>query len=246
MSLTTTCPCGASVEGGDREALAGAVVEHCRVQHPEWDVSIQAARNLLDALDRLSGPTERLETIGTVEVHPAAGGRIADVLAFFDHDVFADNPGWASCYCRFHHVASGEWGERAAATNRADLESGLESGRTTAFVATVDGRLAGWCNASRRNEYPAHRDGSAADADTAAIVCFAVAPPYRGHGVAHRLVDATIEGLRAAGLRAVEAYPLREPASGAAAYHGTVDMFEAAGFAITRDDDTGIVMGRAL
>ena len=246
MSLTTTCPCGVSVAGPDRETLAQAVVDHCHEQHQEWQVTIQAARNLLDALDRLTGPTERLEAIGPVEVHPAAGGRVADVLAFFDHEVFADNPGWASCYCRFHHVAGTEWGERPAATNRGDLEAGLDSGRTTAFVATVDGRLAGWCNASLRREYPAHRDGSPDDDDTAAIVCFAVAPPYRGHGVARRLVDATIDGLRAANVRAVEAYPVRDPASGAAAYHGTVPMFEAAGFAIVRDDDTGIVMRRTL
>lgn len=244
--MTTACPCGAEVGGSDREALAEAVVEHCRARHPEWSVTIQAARNLLDALDRLTGPTVRLETIGAVEVHPAAGGRVADVLAFFDHDVFADNPGWASCYCRFHHVASSEWGERSAQQNRDDLETGLGSGATTAFVATVDGRLAGWCNASRRSEYPAHRDGSPDDDVTAALVCFAVAPPYRGHGVARGLLDATVDGLRAAGMRAIEAYPVRDPASGAAAYHGTVAMFDAAGFEVTRDDDHGIVMRRPL
>ncbi len=32
------------------------------------------------------------------ELTPALAG---DYLAFFDGDAFADNPDWASCYCRF-------------------------------------------------------------------------------------------------------------------------------------------------
>jgi hypothetical protein len=46
---------------------------------------------------------------------------IGDWLAFFDHDAFADNPRWSSCYCCFHlapHTTQG-WRERSAADNRA-------------------------------------------------------------------------------------------------------------------------------
>ncbi|HEX4492388.1 MAG TPA: GNAT family N-acetyltransferase [Acidimicrobiia bacterium] len=242
---TTTCPCGTTVEGADREALAAAMVEHCGIAHPEWGLSTQAALNFLDAFDRLTGPTARLDTVGPIEVRPAASC-VADVVSFFDHDAFADNPGWASCYCRCHHVAAEGWGDRPAARNRDELESGLRDGAMTGFVATVGGRVAGWCNASRRATMPRHRDDTSADDQTASVVCFVVAPPYRGHGVARELLATTIEALRASGATAVEAYPLRNPADGAAAYHGTVGMFEAAGFDVTRDDDHGIVMRRTL
>jgi GNAT superfamily N-acetyltransferase len=246
VRTTVTCDCGSEIRGGDPPALVSALVEHCNQVHPEWQVGEQAARNFVEAFDRLTGPTERLDQIGAVEVFPVTGDRVDDVLRLFDHDLFADNPGWASCYCVFHHVARAGWGERPAAQNRADLAAVLRSGEMTALVASVDGRLAGWCNASLRRAYPAHRDGSPDDDRNAAIVCFAVAPPYRGHGVARRLLDAAVERLRRADVDAVEAYPTRDPSGASAAYHGTVAMFSDAGFDLVSDDDHGIVMRRSL
>jgi GNAT superfamily N-acetyltransferase len=246
MPTMATCECGREVTAEDRDALVATFVEHCSRLHPEWEVGEQAARNYIEAFDRLTGPTEQLDTIGVVEVRGVDDGNIDEVLRFFDHDVFADNAGWASCYCMFHLVASATWGERPARQNRNDLEAALKSGAITAIVASVDGRPAGWCNASLRRNYPAHRDGTADDDRTAAIVCFAVAPPYRGHGVAGRLVEGAVQRLRADGAVAIEAYPVRDPSAAAAAYHGTVGMFTAAGFDLVSDDDRGIVMRRTL
>lgn len=243
---TATCECGLEIRAADHEALVASVVEHFDREHAEWQVGEQGVRNYLDALDRLTGPTQRLDIIGSIEVHAVEPGNITDVLRFFDHDVFADNAGWASCYCMFHHVDKAGWPERSARQNRSDLDTRLQSGTTSGVVASVDGRLAGWCNASFRSAYPAHRSGSADDDQVAAIVCLAVAPPYRGHGVARRLVDGAIERVRSLGATAVEAYPVRDPSDASAAYHGTVDMFTAAGFAVVSDDQHGIVMRKAL
>jgi hypothetical protein len=57
------------------------------------------ARNYADATKRLTGSTERLSEIGEVAVHRVTDDRIDDWLRFFDHDAFAGNPDWASCYC---------------------------------------------------------------------------------------------------------------------------------------------------
>jgi GNAT superfamily N-acetyltransferase len=246
MRTTATCECGNEITAADPEALTSTFVEHCSQVHPEWEVSEQAARNYIEALDRVTGPTERLAEIGAIEVHTVTDANIDDVLRFFDHDAFADNPGWASCYCMFHLVASSTWGDRSARQNRDDLEAALKSDAITAIIASVEGRVAGWCNASLRRAYPAHRDGTADDDRTAAIVCFAVAPPYRGHGIARRLIDGAVEHLRGSGVAAIEAYPVRDPSAAAAAYHGTVGMFTAAGFDVRSDDDHGIVVRRAL
>jgi GNAT superfamily N-acetyltransferase len=246
MSTTATCECGNEIRADDRETLVFKFLEHCDRDHSEWQASEQVVRNYLEALDRLTGPTERLPELGAVEVGAVRDGDIENVLRFFDHDVFADNPGWASCYCMFHSVEHSTWGERSATQNRADLAGGLRSGVITATIASVDGRVAGWCNASRRRAYPAHRDGSPDDDRVGAIVCFAVAPPYRAHGIARTLVGATVERLRDDGATAVEAYPVRDPSEASAAYHGTVSMFAAAGFDVVSDDEHGIVMRRTL
>ena len=246
LRTTATCECGLEISAGDHEALVAAFVEHCGGVHSDWGVGEQAVRNFIEAFDRLTGPTERLDAIGAVEVHAAEGARIDDVLQFFDHDAFADNPGWASCYCVYNQVDRASWGERSARQNRDELDTSLRTGTTTAVVASVDGRMAGWCNASLRRAYPDHRDGSPDDDRVGAIMCFVVAPPYRGHGVARRLLTAAVERLGAAGATVVEGYPLRDPSGSAAAYHGTVDMFTEAGFDIVSEDEKSAVVRKVL
>jgi hypothetical protein len=71
------------------------------------------ARNYAEATERLTGGTERLSEIG-VTVHPVTEDRVGDWLRFLDHDAFAGNPDWASCYCLEPHLpATPELPERA-------------------------------------------------------------------------------------------------------------------------------------
>ena len=46
---------------------------------------------------------------------------LPDWLAFFDHDAFAGNPDWASCYCHFFHADSAvkPWDDLSGPENRA-------------------------------------------------------------------------------------------------------------------------------
>ena len=243
---TATCECGLEISAADYEELVDRFVEHVDQVHADWGVGERVVRNYLEAFDRLTGSTERLEEIGAIELHAVDSARIDAVLEFFDHDAFADNPGWASCYCMDNQVDRAAWGERSARQNRADLDSSLRSGKITAVVATVDGKLAGWCNASLRRAYPEHRNGSPDDERVGVIMCFVVAPPYRGHGIARHLLHAAVERFAAGGVVTVEAYPVRDPSDLSAAYHGTVAMFTESGFDIESEDEKGIVMRKAL
>ena len=70
--------------------------------------------------------------------------RIDDWLRFFDHDAFAGNPDWASCYCLEPHVpATPEQPERAWRETRATVAERLRGGTTFGYLAYVDGRPAG-------------------------------------------------------------------------------------------------------
>ncbi len=81
---TATCECGRELVADDHEALVATFVEPVDEAHADWKVGETAVRNFLEALDRLTGPTERVEQIGAIEVYAATGSRIDDALRFFD------------------------------------------------------------------------------------------------------------------------------------------------------------------
>ncbi len=88
---------------------------------------------------------------------------------------------------------------------------------------------------------PADQDG------VGSVACFVVAAPYRGHGVASKLLDAAIDRLRARGLRAVEAYPTRpgdDTAQGN--YRGPLSMYLRAGFEPHRETDRHVIVRKTL
>lgn len=242
-STTINCDaCGVPMTGEDRESLITAMVDHFNEAHPQWGLGRVEMANYADALERLSGSTERLEKIGAIEVHRVTPERIPDVLDYFDHDAFAGNPGWAVCYCTFYHQDDPEMnGKRPWEVNRAEMESRLRDGSMVGYLAYVDGKPAGWCNASPRSSYPTRRTGKDDD-EVGVAVCFVIAPPYRRHGLARHLLKAAIEGFRERGTRRVEGHPVLGTDTDAPNYHGPLSLFLEEGFAeVERDERTALV-----
>jgi GNAT superfamily N-acetyltransferase len=243
-----TCEgCDARFEAPDRAGIVDASHAHLSDAHPEWGISRRNAEEYWDAVDRITGSTERLDAIGRVTTAPAAED-VEGVLAFFDRDAFAGNPAWGACYCMFHHLRfeADRWAERGAADNRPELERRLRDGRTIGWVARVDGRIAGWVNASPLAAYPDHGLGDLAPEDVGAIVCFVIAPPYRGHGLARRLLEAALDGFRDQGLSWAEAYPRPEATTAAANYTGPLALYVEAGFEQVGEREGSPVVRRRL
>lgn len=221
------------------KAFGDAFIAHVRADHADWPYGDVAVRNYAEATQRLSDATERLERVGAVEVHPVTPDRIADLLAFFDRDAFAGNPPWAACYCTEPHlvsnVAEDDVENRPWQQNREAMAAMLADGRSRGYLAYVDGRPAAWVNASLRSEYALYRDrvdGDAPAAEVIGISCFIVAPPYRRHGLADRLLDTVIADAPSRGAGWIEAYPAKEVRDGDAGnFHGPLSMFTARGFA---------------
>lgn len=69
------------------------------------------------------------------------------------------------------------------------------------------------------------------------IACFVIAAPYRGHGLARRLLDAACERLAARGLEWVEAYPSKAGKSPQGNYRGPLQMYLDAGFEPWRESE---------
>lgn len=246
--------CGAVVEAADLAEFGDAYVAHARSQHPEWSFPDTAIRNFAEATQRLTGSTTRLETVGPVTVHPVSEERIGDWLAFFDHDGFAGNPVDAVCYCSSPHVfppgQDGGAEMRSWRQNRERMVELLQSGRVFGYLAYVDGRPAGWVNASKRSECSQLRPTEKverSDGEIICVACFVIAPPYRRHGLAGALLRRVVDDAPARNATYVEAYPLHSPAaSDAGNNRGHRSLFEAHGFKVVRRRQRDIVMRRRV
>lgn len=238
--------CGESFSGDDRVELIDAAFEHFSTVHADWGLNRVAVENYYDAKDRLSGAVERLDRIGTIEVHRVTPDRARDAIRFLDHDAFAGNPQWAQCYCMFFHREDPhENGNNPWQKNRADMEERLRTGRTTAYLAYVDGKPAGWCNASVRSAYPPRARGQGDD-EVGVVSCFVIAPPYRKHGLSRRLLDAAVEGFREMGMKKVQAHPRLESPHDAGNFFGPLPLYLGAGFEIVEKKEVSAVVEKVL
>ena len=240
--------CDASIEADAVDDIVDAFVVHGKERHT-WSYPEEAirnyARNCAEAGGRLTGSTERLPEIGDVTLHPMSDGRVGDWLQFFDHEAFAGNPDWASCYCLEPHVpATPERPERPWRETRATVAERLQCGRTFGYLAYVDDRPAGWVNASFRSDYGLYRlvdpDGPKPPS-VIGVSCFVIAPPFRRHRIASALLDRVIADAPARGASWIEGYPHNAPeASDAGHFRGPRSMYEARGFVpiAVREHDT--------
>jgi len=240
--------CEAPVEADAIEALTDAFVAHGKTHswsYPEQSIRHYAV-NYAQAVERLTGPVERLASIGPVTVEAVTTPGVDEWLRFFDHDAFAGNPSWASCYClEPHEPNTPEDPERLWTTSRSRVAERLRAGTTQGYLARVDRQTAGWVNASFRSTYGLFRE-LGENPSVIGLACFVVAPPYRKHGVAGALVDAVVADARGRGAAWIEAYPHNEPeATDAGHFRGPRSMFESRGFAVVEVRERYTVMRRA-
>jgi ribosomal protein S18 acetylase RimI-like enzyme len=225
-----TCFCGApTIDAADLDALVPLAKAHLAETH-DFKLTNANVRDYFEAEDRLSPVRPRLDEIGEVEMHAASTERLDDLLHFFDHEGFAGKPDWAACYCMAHHLGEGgaDW---CRARNRQALIDRIKDGTTAGFLAYADGNVAAWVNASARSSFFEYvgRDEHPDD-KVGSVMCFVVAPPYRRHGLAERLLDTALESFAAKGLTIAEAYPNRDPSDDASAYHGPMSLYTERGF----------------
>jgi len=240
--------CDAFIEADGADAVVSAFVVHGQERHtwsyPEESIRTYA-RNYAEATERLSGSTERLSEIGAIAIYQATAERVGDWLRFFDHDAFAGNPDWASCYCLEPHLpASPEQPERVWRDTREAMGCRLRDGGTFGYLAYVDRQPAGWVNASLRSDYGLYRSadpGGPAPASVIGVSCFIVAPPFRRHGIASALLDRVITDAPGRGAAWIEGYPFNTPEDNDAGhFRGPRSLYDARGFEpiVVRERDT--------
>lgn len=169
-----------------------------------------------------------------IEVVPLTPERFKDLATLFKE---GGDPKW--CWCVYFRFRGRDWSNSTAAGNRAALEELTERPLAPGLVAYQDDRVVGWVSLGPREDYDRLASSKILapidDTPVWSIVCFVVSRRARGRGVAAELLDAAIEFAREHGATTLEAYPVdtgggRVPAANA--YHGTLAMFERAGFEV--------------
>lgn len=195
-----------------------------------------------------------------ISVERLTPARRDDFLRFFDHErgaAFADNPGWAKCYCHFYQVPKAiRWDTLDAAANRTAMVARIDASEMDGFLAYAGGVVVGWLNAQPQHKLPhcAARMGipaprlDVAPSEAAAVVCFVIAPSWRRRGVARTLLSAALSSFAGRGIRVVDAFPFKAAASTAPAdhYHGPKALFAEAGFEVLAEHKDLTVMRKRL
>jgi ribosomal protein S18 acetylase RimI-like enzyme len=187
-----------------------------------------------------------------IEIRQLTPELLPDWLSFFDNEAFLDNPDWASCYCQFYHADHDEkdWGDRTGSENREASIRLIQRGRLRGHLAYLEGKVVGWCQSCPRTWVPildANPDLRSDDAErVGSVLCFLVAPGFRGSGVAQALLDAACEGLSGVGMEVAEGYPRSSAKSDASNYHGPLSMYLSAGFGRYREFKDYLVVRRQL
>ena len=169
-----------------------------------------------------------------VEILPLIPERFPDLAALFEE---GGDPKW--CWCTYFRYRGRDWSNSTADGNREALERIASAEPAPGLLAFRDERAVGWVSLGPREDYErlAHSKILAPLDDTPvwAIVCFVVSRRARGAGVASALLDAAVAYALGHGATTLEAYPVDtsgERIASANAYHGTLRMFERAGFEV--------------
>jgi GNAT superfamily N-acetyltransferase len=175
----------------------------------------------------------------TIDIRPLTPERISDLAELFDQ---GGDPRW--CWCSYFRVRGRDWTNSTAEQNRAVLakaaDDGAEDDRAPGLVAYHGDQAVGWVSVGPREDYERLAFSKVLapldDTPVWSIVCFVVGRRSRGHGVANALLATAVTYAREHGAATLEAYPV-EVAAGeripsANAYHGTLSMFERAGFTV--------------
>jgi GNAT superfamily N-acetyltransferase len=182
-----------------------------------------------------------------------------DYLQFFDKDAFADFPHWSGCYCGFYDTLGNDWDPTAKAgpAHRAARAERIGSGKSHGMLAYADGKVVGWCNAQARASFPNMRRYSVVidnpDEAVGSVMCFLVAPSYRGKGVCTSLLSAACDMFSREKLEVAEGYPTTNPVKGSweipwaeENYKGPLSMYLKASFKIHRQLERFAIVRKEL
>ena len=190
-------------------------------------------------------------------IKPLTPELTADYLDFFDHRAFTDNNPNGPCYCTspnqdeesIQQMVSEFKTHGVKDTIRKYAVEMLHNNKIHGYLA-YDGNLSiGWCNAADMESYAGFVPDFARDitcGKTVSIVCFEIAPEYRGMGIASAFIDRVCNDAKSKGYVAVEGYAKVSDKRDDFDYQGPVRLYQKAGFVEVARENGQIVMRKVL
>lgn len=164
-----------------------------------------------------------------------------DYLDFFDHRAFSDNHPNGPCYCTSANQDENDIKEMVKhfktngvkATLREYAVKMLNEEKIQGYLAFDGETSIGWCNVSNRDYYKGFVPKEAYDVSygkTRSIVCFEIAPDYRGMGIASQFIERICSDAKGQGYEVVEAYPMKTTDDHNNDFYGTIKLYSKNGF----------------
>lgn len=192
------------------------------------------------------------------DIRPLTPERADEYFDFFENRAFTDDSPYR-CYCQAYQMTQAEAnaargaaaGAEAGRLARRTANEQIMAGQLHGYLAYADGIAIGWCNAADRAHYPI----DAADAPYAhapeqaremAVMCFEIAPGFRGRGVASALLERVVKDAGAQGYAAVVGFPMDREERFEWDCYGPLRLYEKAGFSRAGAHGQHLIMRREL
>lgn len=195
--------------------------------------------------------------MNTITIKPLTAELNADYLDFFDNRAFTDNNPNGPCYCtspnqdeeNIKQMVSEFKQFGVKETVRKYAVRMLNENKIHGYLAFDGETSIGWCNAADMESYVGFvpefaRKNSCGK--TISIVCFEIAPNYRGKGIASAFIERVCKDAKQNGYIAVEGYAMISDQRNEFDYQGPVHLYQKAGFEEVMRENGQVVMRKVL
>ena len=180
-----------------------------------------------------------------------------DYLDFFDNRAFSDGNPNGPCYCTspnqdeetIKQMVSKFQANGVKNTIRKYAVEMLSDRKINGYLAFDNGLSVGWCNAADIDSYSGFVPDFAREnkcGKTISIVCFEIAPGYRGMGLASAFIERVCDDAKANGYIAVEGYAKMSVVRDEYDFTGPIRLYEKAGFTKIMEQNGQVIMRKVL
>lgn len=142
-----------------------------------------------------------------------------------------------------------EFGNDIKGTIRRYAVEMLNEDRIHGYLAFDEDVSIGWCNAADMDSYSAFVPDFARQnkcGKTYSVVCFEIAPEYRGKGIATAFLERICTDAKARGYAAVEGYAKLYNDHVYYDYNGPIRLYKKVGFTEVKRQDKQVIMRKIL